>query len=94
MSDDRPYCFVTLFVGLRRGDWLCGVEDLVDLIIYVYWACSWSVEASGLSLVDLLHSFRSFASLLICLIPALDIWGLGCVVVVVSGRCVYCMGHI
>ncbi len=37
MPYDRPYCFVTLFVGLRRGDWLCGVEDRVDLNIYVYW---------------------------------------------------------
>ena len=47
--------------------------------------CSWSVEASGLSLAFLLRSFRSLASLLICLRPALDIGGLGYVMVVVSG---------
>ncbi len=40
--------------------------------------CSWCVEVSGLSLADLLHSFRSFASLLICLSLALDIGGLSC----------------
>ncbi len=36
MPYDRPYCFVALFVGLRRGDWLCGVQDRVDLIVYMY----------------------------------------------------------
>ncbi len=51
------------------------------------------MEASGLSLADLVHSFRSFASLIICLSPALDIGGLGCVMLVVSGLCV-CMGQI
>ena len=55
--------------------------------------CSWYVEASGLSLAFLLHSLRSFASRLICLRPALDIGGLGCVMVVVSGLWV-CMGQI
>ena len=34
----RPYCFVTLFVGLRRGDWLYGVEERVDLNVDMYWA--------------------------------------------------------
>ena len=51
------------------------------------------MEVSGLSLTDLLHSFRSFANLLICLSPALDIGGLSCVMVVVSGLCV-CIGHV
>ena len=55
--------------------------------------CSWSLEAHGLSLAFLLHSLRSFASLLICRSPALDIGGLGCVMVVFSGRC-DCMGQI
>ncbi len=27
-----PYCFITLFESLRRGDWLCGGEDRVDLL--------------------------------------------------------------
>ena len=40
-----------------------------------------------------LHSFRSLASLLIFLRPALDIGGLGCVMVVVSSLGV-CMGQI
>jgi hypothetical protein len=35
------------------------------------------VETSGLSLAFLLPSFRSLASLLICLSPALDIEGFG-----------------
>ncbi len=54
--------------------------------------CPWSVEAFGLSLTFLLYSFRSLASLLICLRPALDIVGLSCVLVVVSGLGV-CMGQ-
>ena len=96
MSNDRPYCFVTLFVGLRREDWLCGVEDCVDLIVYldrVLFVVCGAVEASRFRLAVLLHSFRSFASLLICLSPVLDIGGLGCVLVIVSGLCV-CMGQI
>ena len=51
------------------------------------------MEASGLSLAFLLHSFRSLASLPICLKPAPDIGGLGCVMVVVSGLGV-CMDQI
>jgi hypothetical protein len=51
------------------------------------------VEASGLSLAFLLHSFLSFVSLLICLRSALDIGDLGCVMVVGSGLWV-CMGQI
>ena len=55
--------------------------------------CSWSVEASGWSLAFLLHSFRSFASLLIRLSPALEIGGLS--VMLVVGSClVSCIGHI
>ena len=93
MSNERPYCFVALFVGLRRGNWSCGVQDCVDPIVYVYRVLFVSVEASGFRLAVLLHSFRSFASLLICLSPAPDIEGLGCVLVVVSNLGV-CMGQI
>ena len=46
-----------------------------------------------MSLAFLLHSFRSLANLLICLRPALDIGGLGCVMAVVFGLWV-CMGQI
>ena len=70
-----------------------GLRIVLILMLMCIGFCSWSKEASGLSLADLLHSFRSFASLLICLSPALDIGGLGCVMVVVSGRCV-CMGQV
>ena len=55
--------------------------------------CSWYVEAFGLSLVFLLHLFRSLASLFICLRPSLDIGDLCCVMVGVSGLWV-CMGQI
>ena len=65
-----------------------GLRIVLILLFKCIGFCSWSVEASGLSLADLLHSFRSFASLLICLSPALDIGGLSCVMVVVSYRCV------
>ena len=69
----------------------CAVLRIVLILLVICIGfCSWSVEASRLSLAFLLHSFRSFASVLICLRPTLDIGGLGCVVVVVSilGVCI------
>ena len=52
-----------------------------------------SAVISGYCFIVELHSFRSFASLPICLIPALEIGGLN--VVVVVGSClVSCIGHI
>ena len=52
-----------------------------------------SAVISGYCFIVWLHSFRSFASLPICLIPALEIGGLS--VVVVVGSClVSCIGHI
>ena len=62
-----------------------GLKIVLILSFMCNGFCSWSVEASGLSFACLLHSFRSLASLLICLKPALDIGGFGCVAVVVSG---------
>jgi hypothetical protein len=70
-----------------------GLRIVLILLFMCVGFCSWSVEAYGLSLAILLHSFWSFASLLIYLRPALDIGGLGCVVVVMSALWV-CMGHI
>ena len=52
-----------------------------------------SAMISGYSFIVKLHSFRSFASLPICLSPALEIGGLSVVVVVVSCL-VSCIGHI
>ena len=48
---------------------------------------------SGYSFVVVLHSFRSFASLPICLSPAREIGGLSIAGVVVSCL-VSCIGHI
>ena len=70
-----------------------GLRILLVLSFMRIGFCSWSVKASGSSLAFLLHSFRSLASLLICHRPALDIGGLSCVMVVVSGLGV-CMGQI
>ena len=70
-----------------------GLRIVLILSFMCIGFCSWSVEASGLSLAFLLHSFQSLASLLICLKPALAIGGLGCVMVVVFGLEV-CMGQI
>jgi len=73
-----------------------GFEGLRSVVIFSFmWIgfISWSVKASGWSLVVLLHSFRILASLLICLRPALDIGGLGCVMFDVSGLWV-CIGQI
>ena len=52
-----------------------------------------SVIISGYCFVVVLHSFRSFASLPICLSPAREIGGLSVAGVVVSYR-VSCIGHI
>ena len=51
-----------------------------------------SAVISGYSFIVELHSFRSFASLPICLSPALEICGLS-VMVVVSSCLVSCFGH-
>ncbi len=71
---------------------MCGVEDRVDLIVYEYRVVFVFCGGLWVKLSVLLHSLRSFASRLICLRPALDICGLGCVMVVVSGLWV-CMGQ-
>ena len=52
-----------------------------------------SFTTSGYSFVVVLHSFRSFASLPICLRPAREIGGLSVAGVVGSCR-VSCIGHI
>ncbi len=52
-----------------------------------------SFTISGYSFVVVLHSFRSFASLPICLSPAREIGGLSVARVAVSCR-VSCIGHI
>ena len=52
-----------------------------------------SFTISGYSFVVVLHSFRSFASLPICLSPAREIGGLRDAGVVASCR-VSCIGHI
>ncbi len=52
-----------------------------------------SFTISGYSFVVVLHLFRSFASLPICLSPARAIGGLSVTGVVVSCR-VSCIGHI
>jgi len=63
---------------------LCGVEDRVDLIVYVYRILLVVFGGLWVEFSVLLHSIQSLASLIICLRPALDIGGLGCVMVVVS----------
>ena len=71
---------IALLHSLWASDVEIGCDGLRIVLILLFMCigfCSWSVEASGLSLVVLLHSFRSFASLLICLSPALDIGGFG-----------------
>ena len=72
-----------------------GLRTVLILLVMFIGFYSWSVEASGLSLAFLLHSFRSFTSLLICLRSALDIGGLGCVAVaVVMSILGVCIGQI
>ena len=63
---------------------MCGVEDRVDLIVYVYRILLVVFGGLWVEFSVLLHSIQSLASLIICLRPALDIGGLGCVMVVVS----------
>ncbi len=93
-------CLTIVPITLLHCLWVSGVEigcaGLRIVLILLFMCigfCSWSVEAYGFSLAVLLHSFRSFASLLICLSPALDIGGLGCVMVVVTDLGV-CIGQI
>ncbi len=72
----------------------CAESRIVSILLFMCIGfCSWSLEASGFSLAVLLHSSQSFASLPICLSPALDIGGFSCVMVVVSDLGV-CMGQI
>ncbi len=66
-----------------------GLRIVLILSFICIGFCSWSVQDSRLSLAFLLHSFRSFASLLIWRRPALDIGGMGCVMLVVSDLWVY-----
>ena len=64
-----------------------GVAGLKSVVIFSFmWigVIAWSLSASGQSLVVMLHSFLSLASLPICLRPTLDIGGLSCVICVVS----------
>ena len=87
---------IALLHCLWASDVEIGCDGLRIVLILLFMCigfCSWYVEAYGFYFAVLLHSFRSFASLLICLRPALDIGGLGCVMVVVSGLEV-CMGQI
>ena len=72
---------------------MCGVEDRVDLIVSVYRVLFMFCGRFWVEFGVLIHSFRSFASRLICLRPALDIGGLGCLMVVVFDLGV-CMGQI
>ena len=87
---------IALLHCLWASDDEIGCAGLMIVLIFSFMNigfCSWSVEASGLSLVFLLLSFRSLASLLIRLRSALDIGGIGCVMVGVSGLWV-CTGQI
>jgi len=87
---------IALLHYLWASDVEIGCAGLRIVFIFLFMCigfCSWPVEASGLSLVFLLHSFRSLASLLICLRLALDIGGLGCVMVGVSSLWV-CTGQL
>ena len=77
-------CLTIVPIALLHCLWVSDVETgycaglrIVSILLFMCVGfCSWFVEASGLSLAVLLHSFRSFASLIICLRPALDIGGL------------------
>ena len=92
-----PIVPIALLHCLRASDVVeigcAGLRIVLILSFMCIGFCPWSVKVSGLSLACLLHSFQSLASLLICLRPALDIGGLGCVMVVVSGLGV-CIGQI
>ena len=87
---------IALLHCLWASDVGIGCAGLRIVLIFSFMCigfCSWSVEDYGLSLAFLLHSFCSFASLLIFRRSALDIGSLGCVMVFVFDLGV-CMGQI
>ncbi len=83
------HCWCASFVVMGDSGWS---------IWFIFWFMCGGIRfgsamISGYCFIVWLHSFRSFASLSICLIPALEIGGLN--VVVVVGSClVSCIGHI